>query len=141
MDSNQKALITIETLVNAPIEKVWKCWSEPQHITQWNNASDDWYSPQAENNLKEGGTFTTTMAAKDGSVSFDFGGVYTKVEEHQLIEYKINDGRSVQIKFSSNGTQTQVTETFEAEDMHSHELQKEGWQSILNNFKKYTEAI
>lgn len=131
--------ITIEAIVNAPVEKVWEYWSKPEHITQWAFASDDWHAPKAENDLKTGGTFSTTMAAKDGSFSFDFGGVYTKVEQYSQIEYTVGDGRTVEISFTDLGNATRVVETFEAENMNSIEMQKGGWQAILDNFKKHVE--
>ena len=132
--------ITIETIVNAPADKVWQYWIEPEHIMQWNNASDDWYTPQAENDLREGGNFSFTMAAKDGSFSFDFGGIYDKVKKNELIEYTLGDGRNVKVFFTSDGNKTTVEEIFEAEEINSIELQKGGWQAILNNFKKYVET-
>jgi uncharacterized protein YndB with AHSA1/START domain len=135
-----KTAITIEAVVKAPVEKVWTCWTEPQHITKWNQASDDWHTPHAENDLRVGGKFKSTMAAKDGSFSFDFEGVYTKVEKHKVIEYTLGDGRKVSTKFSSNGNETKITSTFEAETTNPIEMQRGGWQSILNNFKKHTEA-
>ena len=132
--------ITIETIVNAPADNVWQYWIEPEHIMQWNNASDDWYTPQAENDLREGGNFSFTMAAKDGSFSFDFGGIYDKVKKNELIEYTLGDGRNVKVFFTSDGNKTTVEEIFEAEEINSIELQKGGWQAILNNFKKYVET-
>jgi uncharacterized protein YndB with AHSA1/START domain len=140
MDTMTKKAITIRTTVNAPIEKVWRCWSEPKHITQWTFASDDWHAPKAENDLRVDGTFSTTMAAKDGSFSFDFGGVYTKVEKHKAIEYTIADGRKVKISFIAEGDQTNVVETFDPENENPEEMQRGGWQAILDNFKKYTES-
>jgi uncharacterized protein YndB with AHSA1/START domain len=140
MDTMTKKAITIRTTVNAPIEKVWRCWSEPKHITQWAFASDDWHAPKAENDLRVDGTFSTTMAAKDGSFSFDFGGVYTKVEKHKAIEYTIADGRKVKISFIAEGDQTHVVETFDPENENPEEMQRGGWQAILDNFKKYTES-
>ena len=98
--------ITVETTIKAPVETVWKLWTEPKHITRWCNASDDWHAPYAENDLRMNGKFKTTMAAKDGSMSFDFEGVYTKIQEHKLIEYTINDDRKVKIAFSSHGNET-----------------------------------
>ena len=139
METINKTAITVESTVKAPIEKIWKYWSEPKHITQWCNASDDWHAPAAENDLRTGGKFKTTMAARDGSVSFDFEGVYTNVQMHKAIEYTIADGRKVQITFSGNGNEIKVTETFDAETVHPLEMQRSGWQSILDNFKKYTE--
>lgn len=132
--------ITVRNTINAPVEKVWRYWSEPQHITQWCQASDDWHAPYADNDLREGGNFKTTMAAKDGSFSFDFGGVYDKVDEHKTIEYTLGDGRKVKISFETEGNTTHVTETFDAESTHSLEMQQTGWQAILDNFKKYTES-
>ncbi len=131
--------ITVETTVKAPVEKVWKYWSEPQHVTKWCQASDDWHAPKAENDLRVGGKFTTTMAAKDGSFSFDFGGTYTKVELNKTIEYDMDETRKVWISFSGNGNETKVVETFVPETMNPAEMQKAGWQAILDNFKKYTE--
>jgi uncharacterized protein YndB with AHSA1/START domain len=139
METINKTAITIETLVKAPVEKVWQVWTEPKHITQWCNASDDWHAPYADNDLKETGKFKTTMAAKDGSASFDFEGFYTKVRENRLIEYTIMDGRKVSVEFSPEGRETRVTETFEPENINPLEMQKGGWQAILDNFKKYTE--
>lgn len=132
--------VTIETTIKASVDKVWKYWSEPSHITQWANASDDWHAPYADNDLKIGGHFKTTMAAKDGSFSFDFGGVYTDVKEHELIAYDLGDGRKVRITFSSQGDTTHITETFDTEQENPVEMQRQGWQAILNNFKKYTES-
>jgi uncharacterized protein YndB with AHSA1/START domain len=131
--------ITVQSTVNAPVEKVWKYWSEPAHIMQWCQASDDWHAPRAENDLKTGGKFSTTMAAKDGSFSFDFGGVYDEVVEHKLIKYTMGDGRKVSVAFNAQGNATEVIETFEPENTNPEEMQRGGWQAILDNFKKYTE--
>lgn len=141
MATTTKTAITVETVVNAPIEKVWSSWTEPKHITKWNQASDDWHSPYAENDVRTGGKFKTTMAAKDGSMSFDFEGTYTNVRLLNLIEYTMADGRKATILFSQNGNQTKVVETFEAESENPIELQRTGWQAILDSFKKYTEAL
>jgi uncharacterized protein YndB with AHSA1/START domain len=135
-----KSVITIKAVINAPVEKVWAYWSEPKHITAWCQASADWHAPYAENDLRTGGKFTTTMAARDGSMSFDFNGVYSNVEPNQLIEYIIEDGRKVSIRFSGKEKETEVVESFEAEGTNPVEMQRNGWQSILNNFKKYTET-
>ncbi len=140
METMTQKAITIQTTVNAPVEKVWKYWNQPEHITKWAFASDDWHAPKAENDLRVDGTFSTTMAAKDGSFSFDFGGVYTKVENHKIIEYTIGDGRKVKVEFVPEGNQTKVVETFELESQNPEEMQRGGWQAILDNFKKYTEA-
>ncbi len=134
------AKITVETTVKAPIEKVWRSWSEPQHITKWCAASDDWHAPYADNDLRTDGKFKTTMAAKDGSFSFDFGGIYTNVENLKVIEYKMEDGRTVKINFTSVGHETKIVETFDPESENPAEMQRAGWQAILDNFKKYTET-
>ena len=140
MTTNEKTSITVELTVKAPVEKVWKYWNEPDHIKKWAFAMDSWHAPYAENDLKTNGKFKTTMAAKDGSVSFDFEGVYTKVETNKRIEYVMADGRKVKVSFDSNGKETKVTETFDAEDTHSIDQQRTGWQAILENFRKHTEG-
>jgi uncharacterized protein YndB with AHSA1/START domain len=132
--------ITVENTVNAPVEKVWNCWTAPEHITKWNFASDDWHSPKAENDLRAGGKFSARMEAKDGSMGFDFGGVYDEVKPNELIEYTLGDDRKVVVRFTANGNETKVVETFDAEQTNSVELQKGGWQAILDNFKKYVES-
>lgn len=140
METANKQKITIETTVNAPVEKVWQYWSAPEHITKWNNASPDWHSPRSENDLRTGGKFSTRMEAKDGSMGFDFGGVYDDVRTNELIEFTMGDGRTVSVKFAGKGGETKIVETFEAEETHSIEMQRGGWQAILDNFKKYTET-
>ncbi len=132
-------MITVQTIVHKPIETVWGKWTNPEDIMQWNNASPDWHTPKAENDLRVGSVFSYTMAAKDGSFSFDFGGTYTNVVEHHKIEYVLGDGRRVMIDFSNHGDSVTVTETFDPETENPHEMQQAGWQSILNNFKRYTE--
>lgn len=139
METNN-APITVQTIVNAPVSKVWKYWSEPEHIMQWNAASDDWHTPYSENDLRTGGSFKSTMAAKDDSFSFDFGGIYTNVEEHALIEYNMGDGRKVKVTFEPEGNGTKVVETFDPENQNSREMQQAGWQAIMDNFKKHVEA-
>lgn len=139
METTNTTTITVETVVNATIDKVWKYWNDPAHIMQWCFASDDWHAPYAENDLHVGGKFKTTMAAKDGSVSFDFEGVYSTVDHNKKIEYSMPDGRKVSITFSSQGNSTKVTETFDPESINPMEMQRGGWQAILNNFKKHTE--
>jgi len=133
--------ITVETTVNAPVEKVWKSWNDPQHIKNWCAATEDWHAPKAENDLRTGGTFSTRMEAKDGSFGFDFGGVYDNVKKNELIEYTMGDGRQVHVTFSPAGDQTKIVETFDAEATNPVEMQRGGWQAILDNFKKYTESI
>jgi uncharacterized protein YndB with AHSA1/START domain len=140
METQEKTTITVENTVNAPVEKVWNYWTKPEHITKWNNASDDWHSPRAENDLRPGGKFSSRMEAKDGSMGFDFGGVYDVVAPNEYIEFTLGDGRKVKVRFAASGDTTKVTESFEAEETNSIELQRNGWQAILNNFKKYTEA-
>ena len=130
--------ITVQTTVNAPIAKTWDSFTKPEHITQWCFASPDWHTPYADNDPRTGGKFKTTMAAKDGSFSFDMEGVYDKVEEHKLIEYGMG-GREVQVVFEADGDTTTVTETFDPESQNPIEMQRGGWQAILDNFKKYTE--
>jgi uncharacterized protein YndB with AHSA1/START domain len=136
-----KTAITVEAIIKRSLEKVWNCWTEPAHITKWNNASDDWHTPYAENDLRTNGKFKSTMAAKDGSVSFDFEGIYTNVQLHKVIEYVLADERKVKIVFTEKGNEVHVAETFELESENSLELQRGGWQAILDNFKKYTETL
>jgi uncharacterized protein YndB with AHSA1/START domain len=133
-------MIKIETLVNAPINTVWSAWTKPEHITQWNFASDDWHCPKAENDVRKNGKFSSTMAAKDGSFSFDFGGTHANVEEFKFIESVMGDGRKMKVTFIQDGSNTKVIEEFEPESQHPVDFQKAGWQSILDNFKKYTET-
>lgn len=140
MQPSNKTAVTVEATIKAPVAKVWKFWNEPAHITQWCAASDDWHAPRAEADLRPGGKFSTTMAAKDGSFSFDFGGEFTRVAENEQLEYTMGDGRQVAVSFITQGDETKVVETFETEDMNPVDMQREGWQAILNNFKKYTEA-
>ncbi|HEX8313784.1 MAG TPA: SRPBCC family protein [Flavisolibacter sp.] len=140
METINATTISVNTIVNAPIEKVWDYFTGTKHITSWYQASDDWHAPYAENDLTPGGKFKTTMAAKDGSFSFDFGGVYTVVEKHRRIAYTLDDGRKVNIDFEANGDATKIEEAFEAENTHSVEMQQGGWQAILDSFKKYTES-
>jgi uncharacterized protein YndB with AHSA1/START domain len=140
MDTQQRKNITVEAFVKTPVHVVWKLWNTPEDITHWNNASDDWHTPSAQIDLKPGGKFLVRMEAKDGSSGFDFGGKYDQVKERELIAYTIGDGRKVEINFTSIGTDTKIVETFEAENQNSIELQRTGWQAILNNFKKYAET-
>jgi uncharacterized protein YndB with AHSA1/START domain len=131
--------ITVETTVQAPVEKVWKYWTEPTSITKWNKASDDWHTPLAENDLRAGGKFLSRMEAKDDSFGFDFGGIYDEVKLHEVIAYTLGDGRKVKITFKAQENETEVIETFDAETENTIELQQQGWQAILDNFKKYVE--
>jgi uncharacterized protein YndB with AHSA1/START domain len=140
MNSNQKNTITVNAIINVPVEKAWQYWTTPDHIIKWNNANDEWHTPHAENDLRVGGKFLARMEAKDGSMGFDFEGIYDAVKPHELIQYSLADGRVVKVEFKSNGSYTEIIETFDPENMNSHELQRMGWQAILDNFKKYTEA-
>ena len=140
MEPQDKTVLTVENMINAAVEKVWQYWTKPEHITKWNNASDDWHTPRAENDLRVGGHFVSRMEAKDGSMGFDFGGIYDTVRNKEYIEYTIADGRKVKIFFSAQGNSTKVVESFEAENTNSIEMQQGGWQAIPDNFKKYTEA-
>src|SRR5437667_12753163 len=140
MQTKEKTLITIQAVINAPIEKVWEGWTTPQHITKWNNASDDWHTPHAENDLRVGGKFLSRMEAKDGSFGFDFGGVYDEVKTNELIAYTIGTSRKVKVNFTKQANATKVVSNFEAEDQNPIEMQRGGWQAILDNFKKYAEA-
>lgn len=137
---NKAEQITVTATVNAPIEKVWKAWTTPADITQWCNASDDWHAPKAENDLRPGGSFSTRMEARDGSFGFDWGGVYDEVETNKVIAYTMEDGRKCRITFTADGDTTKVVESFDPETQNPIDMQRDGWQAILNNFKKYTEA-
>lgn len=139
MGDTKSQVITVETTVNAPLAKVWNYWTQPQHIMIWNNASPDWHTPKSENDLREGGKFSSTMAAKDGSMSFDFWGTYTKIEALKKIEYTMGDGRKVKISFREEGNGIKIAEDFDAESENSIEMQKAGWQAIMDSFKNYTE--
>ncbi|MBF4472152.1 SRPBCC family protein [Flavobacterium sp. HJJ] len=134
-------MITVKCKIDASIDEVWKLWTTPEHITKWNYASDGWHTPYAENDLRTGGKFKSTMASKDGTMSFDFEGEYTKMENHSLIEYKMADGRKVDIYFVSLEDGVEIIESFDPENINSEEMQREGWQTILDNFKKYAECL
>lgn len=134
-----KNVITIETKVNAPIQTVWDLYTTPFHVLHWNNASPDWVTTHATNDLKENGKFNYRMEARDGSFGFDFSGRYREVLPHQSISYKLDDERTVDIDFNQKGDHTHVKVDFEAENQNSVELQQQGWQAILNNFKNYVE--
>lgn len=132
-------MITVQATIQAAIDKVWNFWTSPEHITKWNNASPDWHTPYAENDLKTGGKFKSTMAAKDGSMSFDFEGEYTLVEPNKVIQYVMADGRKVEISFNETPNGVEVIESFDPENENPEEMQRDGWQAILNNFKSYVE--
>lgn len=131
--------IKIKTTVNAPAEEVWNFWTEPEHIKNWNHASDDWHTPAVQNDVREQGNFSWRMEARDGSAGFNFTGIYTQVKKPESIKYVMDDGREVEITFNQNGDATIVEEIFDPDKDHSMEMQKTGWQAILDNFKKYVE--
>ena len=137
----ERQSITIEAIINAPLIQVWESWTKPEHIIQWNFAADTWQCPSAENDLQEGGRFSWRMEAKDGSMGFDFTGTYNEIVENKLIKYTIEDGRQVEIKFIEEANQVRLIESFVAEDIHTAEQQREGWQAILDNFKGYVESL
>lgn len=133
--------ITVTATVNAPVEKVWESYTSPQHITKWAFASNDWTAPRAENDVKVGGKFLTRMQSKDGKEGFDFEGTYTAVEENKIIEYDMSDGRHVKVEFETTPGAVKIIQTFDPEDENPIEMQKDGWQAILDNFKRYTESL
>jgi len=132
--------ITVQATVSSDINKVWNSWITPEHIIHWNKASPDWHTPRAENDLRKGGRFTTRMEAKDGSFGFDFGGTYDTIVPNEKIKYTIDDGRTVEITFQKVNQGILVTETFEAEAQNPKDMQQQGWQAILDNFKSYVES-
>jgi uncharacterized protein YndB with AHSA1/START domain len=131
--------VTVETNVMAPIAEVWRAYTTPEDIKQWNAASDDWHTTAASVDLREGGNFSSRMEAKDGSMGFDFAGTYTKIIEPKLIEYSFGD-RKAQVEFTPVQTGVSVRVTFDSESAHSIEQQRQGWQSILNNFARHVQA-
>lgn len=131
--------VTVEALIDAPVEKVWKYYTEPEHITQWNFAADDWQCPRAENDLKVGGKYSARMEAKDGSFGFDFEGIYDEVVDQKKIALSMGDRQSI-TEFAEEDGKTKVTTTFDAESTNDIEMQRFGWQAILNNFKKHVET-
>jgi uncharacterized protein YndB with AHSA1/START domain len=141
MSNNLNSPISISTTVNAPVDKAWETWSDPEHIVKWSTASPDWHTPTASNDLRKGGRFTSRMEAKDGSMGFDFGGVYDDVQKNKLIIYTLDDNRKVEIRFIENGNSTIIEQDFEAEQQNSREMQQMGWQAILDNYKTYIESL
>lgn len=140
MGTSNPVTITVQAIIHAPVERVWAYWTDPEHIKLWNSASDDWHTPFAENDLRVGGKFVSRMEARDGSFGFDFGGVYDEVSTYETIAYTIGDGRKVKVEFVRRGDDTEVIETFAAEETNAVEMQQAGWQAILDNFKKYAES-
>ncbi|MBN2440728.1 MAG: SRPBCC family protein [Spirochaetales bacterium] len=141
MENKEKSKITVEVIVKSPVEKVWEYWTSPEHVINWNFASDEWHSPKAENDLRVKGKFNYRMEARDGSFGFDFWGIYDDIKENEFIAYTLGDERKVTIQFIPDNLETKLIETFEAESTNSLELQQNGWQAILNNFKKYAEVM
>ena len=139
MEHSKKETITVETTVPVSPNLAWSYWTEPKHITQWNQASDDWHTPRAENDLRTGGVFTSRMESKDGKYGFDFGGVYDAVEPFTKIAYTLGDGRKVSVLFEEVKSGTKIAETFEAETQNTVERQRSGWQAILDSYKRYVD--
>ncbi|AXB56550.1 SRPBCC family protein [Flavobacterium fluviale] len=132
-------MITVKNTVNASLDKVWEFWNTPEHVKNWSFASPDWHTPYAESDLREGGRFKSTMAAKDGSMSFDFEGEYTLVKPNTALEYVMADGRKVEIKFTETEDGVEIVESFDPETQNPEDMQRDGWQAILDNFKNYVE--
>ena len=139
MEEQNRISITVTTTVAVSPELAWAYWTEPQHITQWNQASDDWHTPSATQDLRTGGSFSSRMESRDGKFGFDFGGVYDAVEPYRLIAYTIGDERKVTVLFEGVHVGTKITETFEAESENSIDLQRAGWQAIMDSYKRYVE--
>ena len=137
---NPTTKITVECLVKAPLNRVWNAWNSPADIQRWNAAADDWHTTKSSVDLREGGKFQSRMEAKDGSQGFDFEGTYTRVVPRKTIAYRMNDGREVTVEFTEQPGGVQVTETFDAETENTPELQRQGWQAILDNFKRHVET-
>lgn len=136
---NANEMIHTEITVHVPVEKAWKFWTQPEHVMKWNFASKDWHCPQATNDLRVGGAFNYRMEAKDKSMGFDFLGIYDKIEEYAQINYTLGDGRVVHIQFISDGEETHILQNFEAEKENPIDMQKFGWQAIMNHYKEYIE--
>ena len=132
--------ITVERVVKAKLNQVWDAWNNPADIKQWNAAQDDWHTTRSTVDLREGGKFVSRMEAKDGSAGFDFEGTYTRVVPHKTIEYQMSDGREVKVEFVERAGGVLVKETFDTETENPPELQRTGWQAILDNFRRYVEA-
>lgn len=136
----EKIKITVNATINAPLDKVWDCYTNPKHIVNWNFADPSWHCPSAENDMRVGGTYKARMEAKDGSFGFDFEAVYSELIEHHQFTYAMGD-REVTTQFKSIDDKTEVTTTFDAENLNPIGMQQQGWQMILNNFKSYTESL
>jgi uncharacterized protein YndB with AHSA1/START domain len=132
--------ITIETVVRANLSSVWDAWNNPEDIKQWNTAQDDWHTTRSTVDLREGGKFLSRMEAKDGSQGFDFEGIYTRIVPQKTIEYRMSDGREVKVEFAERGDGVLVKTAFDAETENPPEMQRAGWQAILDNFGRHVEA-
>ncbi len=132
--------ITIQSVVKADTNAVWRAWNNPEDIKQWNAASEDWHTTRSAVDLREGGSFSSRMEAKDGSEGFDFEGIYTRIVPHKVIEYRLGDGRNVEVQFSHTVAGVLVKVTFEAESENEPEFQRQGWQGILDSFARHVEA-
>ena len=132
--------ITVETVVNAQVQDVWKTWNNPEDITQWNSPSNDWHTTRSAVDLREGGKFSARMEAKDGSAGFEFEGTYTRVVPNRIIDFRMSDGREVNVEFVEQPGSVLVRETFDAENENSTEMQRAGWQAILDNFGRHVEG-
>ena len=141
MDTTEKTMVNIRTTIDAAIDKVWRLYMHPKHIVKWNQASADWHTPAAENDLRVGGRFLFRMESKDGTAGFDFSGIYTLVKKYKEIDYLLDDGRQVQVRFLPKGNETTINIHFEPEMMNTIRDQQEGWQAILNNFRDYVETL
>ncbi len=141
MAQKDKVTIRVEATIQAPLDQVWKLWTTLEHIKNWNTASEDWHTIEAEVDLREGGRFSSRMEARDGSMGFDFWGIYDQVEKNKLLSISLGDGRKMSVDFVAADNATKVVEVFEAEDENSIDLQRQGWQAILDNFKKYAENL
>jgi predicted 3-demethylubiquinone-9 3-methyltransferase (glyoxalase superfamily)/uncharacterized protein YndB with AHSA1/START domain len=139
MKTREQNFILVQTKIDAPPELVWKLWTNPEDIEKWNNASEDWHTTKADNDLRKGGKFSFRMEAKDGSEGFDFVGTYNEIIPFEKIDYTMNDGRRAKVSFTKSGGKTKIVETFEPEAQNPEDFQLDGWQSILNNFKRYAE--
>ena len=134
-------IITVEAIINAPLEKVWEFWTKPEHITKWCFASDDWHAPSSSSDLKVSGKLSTRMEAKDGSFGFDFWGIYNEIKPNEKLAITMGDGRKWDTYFTVVDGGVKVIEEFEAESENPIEMQQTGWQMILNNFKKHVESL
>lgn len=139
--STSGEFITVECIASVPIEQAWKLWTDPEHVVHWNFASPDWHTPRATTDLTVGGKYCARMEAKDGSAGFDCEGIFDKICEHELLESHFADARKIEVKFSRTENGTKISQTFETETVHPAELQRAGWQNIMDNFRKYAESL